>query len=424
MKQAKVASLLLAGAACSATAMAAGDDVSTIRALEARVAQLEAASQAPASGTVSDKIRFNGFMSAGFGMADLPAGYTYDTGLYHRVSHKTDSVVGLQMTAAVNEQTNAVLQLVGRGAEDFSVDAEWAYIGYRPTENDEIRFGRLRTAFYLLSEYLEVGYAHPWARPPAEVYLPTFPSSYDGLYYSHEFATGDWQHDLQFNWGSTRSPKGTANPIDAEDAWGVALNSSVGDWQFGIRTSGAKLTAPTLLPLTMLTQEQPIDHSTITYSSAGFQYDNGGLMVMSETTRIDAKSIVPDYESSYLTVGYHFGKVMPHLTYAVAENQDERRINGAALCAFVAACVPAPAPANTPFPDDIHARVLGNEQTSATLGVRWDFLPSAALKVEWTRVLDTENTFGLFERDDGNRLFGAMPGNDIDVYRATVDVVF
>lgn len=117
-----------------------------LQALEARIAQLEAGEKeaaAPATDAAAGKFKFNGFMSAGFGRADIDD-FSY-VGLDEDVSHTADSIVGLQVEGKVNDEMNAVLQLVARGDENFEASAEWAYIGWRPTEADEFRAGRLRT---------------------------------------------------------------------------------------------------------------------------------------------------------------------------------------------------------------------------------------------------------------------------------------
>lgn len=414
-----------------------------VQALERRLAELEAAGAAtPAADSgVAGKLKINGFMSAGFGSADVDD-FTYDNGLYNQVSHKADSIVGLQVEGEVNDKINAVMQLVARGEDDFAVGAEWAYVGYRPTAVDEFRAGRLRASFYMMSEYLEVGYSYPWARPPAELYQADFPSSYDGLSWLHKFTAGSWQHDLQLNWGSTKSPGDAASQLDAEDAWGVGVTSTHGDWQFGARLSGASLTAnnpifdllssPVVLPgpLVLPAEIAPVERQQIEYAAVGMQYDNGSLLVMAEGTQITIDGVIPDTDSAYITIGYRFGKVMPHLTYSgmqITDADDERPD-----VAWLPMLCPAPGSAGClvpalgiPFQTDTLSRLLESEQESATLGVRYDFLPNAALKVDWTRVLDTHGTFGLFSHEQSNLLPTAvLPDEEVDIFRVVVDVVF
>lgn len=437
--------LSVIAAASGSPALAEEAPDAQYQALEARLAQLEARDATATATSALDKIKINGFLSAGFGWADTADGQSYDTGLNSTVTHTADSVAGLQVEAQVNERTRAVMQLVGRGTDDFDAGLEWAYVSWRPTEADELRAGRMRASFYMLSEYIEVGYAYPWARPPAEVYQADFPTSFDGLSWLHKINAGAWQHEVRANWGSTKSPAGNTSQLDAEDAWTLGLMSSHGDWQFGGQVSNAQITAqnPLFQALAGLGLMEPISRADIDYAAIGGQYDNGKLVLMAEATRIEIEGVLPDSDNAYATIGYRFGKVMPHLTYATTSIRDsgaQRDIAAlpalcpaadpnpdASLCLAIVpntVSLPPPTTVGIPFPADTLARMLEAEQDSVTLGVRYDFLPNAALKVDWTRVLDTHGTMGLFSADDGNVFYAALPEKDIDAFRVVVDVVF
>lgn len=418
-----LAALALAGVPAIALADATQDE---IRSLEARIAQLESESAAHAAPAPTDNghLKINGFMSAGFGRADIDD-FSYG-GLYERWSHKTDSVIGVQIDARVNDRTHAVAQLVGDGSEDFAVNAEWAYVGYRAGDSDELRIGRQRYAFFMMSEYLDVGYAYPWAQPPEEVYLPWMPSAFDGVAWKHRAIAGDWTHDLQAYWGSARVDV-NGGTLNIENGGGFGLASAVGSWQFSATYSQASLTFtnPFFDALGAFGVTDPLYRDHGWFGGLGAQYDDGRLLVMGETTRINVKGYFPDTTHSYLTLGYRFGRVMPHLTWATMRTTDHANRPDYAgygtLCSSYAFCMPG---SSSPFPPGALSRALDSGQDSATLGVRYDFRANAALKVDWTHVLDTHDTFGLFTRDDGNVFTGAMPGNNINIYRVVVDVVF
>ncbi len=438
--------------AASAVVEPAAEPASTVTAeqldaLEARLADMETRSSvAPATAGFSDRIKVNGFMSAGFGMADIE-NFTYDN-LSEHPSQTTDAVVGLQVDGKVNDKVNAVIQLVGRGNSNFDVNAEWAYVGVRPTSADEIRFGRLRTSFYMLSEYLEVGYAYPWVRPPTEVYQPGFPSSYDGIAWLHKFNTGSWQHDLQLNWGNTKSPPGSSTPLDAEDGWGVSWVSTHNNLQLGAKMAGSKLTSNTALfnglsqvhnapgGNALVPVDTKIDRNDILYASLGLQYDDGAWLVLAESTLSKVDGWLADTESSYVTVGHRFGKWMPHLTYALSrspDDDDRPNINGAALCGLPTPVCLATSPVSIPLPDDLLSRLSGSEVDTVTLGVRYDLLPNVAAKLDWMRVLDMHGTFGGFISEGAARNltpnfpapgYVTPPDDPVDIFRFAVDVVF
>jgi hypothetical protein len=404
-------------AVCAAPAWA--DD--HLAALEARVAQLEAAAAVPAP--VTDRLKINGFMSAGFAKVDAKD-FSYE-GLTHDVTHDADSILGVQIAGAVNDDTHAVVQLTARGSESFAVEAEWAYIGMRTGAQDEVRVGRQRYPFFMLSEYLEVGYSYPWAKPPVEVYQTTMPSSFDGVAWKHTLNTGDWSHDLQTYWGSSQFLMGGGEML-LHNSVGLGAQSTVGNWLFSASYSQGEVTLNQSLfdALASMGQLTRLDGDIGWFAGLGVQYDNGALLLMAEATQITVDGFFPDSEHVYATLGYRFGKVMPHVTWSAAGVRDgsDRPANPAipALCGSAGFCMPGGAA----FPADTLARLLNTKQDSVTLGVRYDLMKNIAVKADWTRVLDTHNTFGYFSRHDGNLFTGAFPGEDVDVWRAVVDVVF
>lgn len=448
MKRALSKPLPVLLALLSASPAFAGEDPDAqLQALEARLAQLEAARAAPAveRSTETGRLRFNGFLSAGAGLADIDD-FAFDGRLDDDVSHTADSVVGLQVEAEVNDRTSAMLQLVARGSDDFAATAEWAYVSWRPTDGDEFRAGRLRAPFFVMSDYLEVGYVYPWVRPPIEVYRPTYPSSLDGVSWSRRLNAGAWQHDLYAHWGSTATSAASTVALDIGDGWEVAFGSAFHDWQFGLKVTGARVNAANRLfeALAGLGAIDPVDDVAVLYQSLSAQYDNGRLLALAEGTMVSADGLIPDSEAVYATVGYRFGKLMPHLTWASTRTTDEEeRPDVAALAALCplgdpnpaaslclaiipnTSTLPPPFTVGIPFPADTLSRLLESDQTSVTLGIRYDFLANAAVKFDWTRVLDTHGTFGMFTHERSNLLpTTALPDEEVNIFRVAVDVVF
>lgn len=462
MKHIKTAITLamLAGAIAPAFAEVSDEQV---QALEARIAQLEAdAANSPAPDAMAAKhpIKINGFMSAGFGQAAIE-GFSYE-GLGQDWSNRADSMIGLQFDARVNEKTHAVVQLNARGSdsavhgnEDFGVGVEWAYISYRPTDQDEFRVGRVRLPFFMISEYLDVGYAYPWARPPAEVYQALSSlSAFEGVAWQHQLITrSEFELDAQLMWGSGRFPA-LGGTLTGSDMMSLGLRSELGSWSFSATWAKAMemdLEHPLFDGLAMVGVIQEPSESG-SFGGLGVQYDNGKWLLMAEATQIKVPGFSPDTENAYVTAGYRFGKVMPHLTWATTSvtDKDERpsapqlpmmcppadpNPNASVCLAIIPNMLSAPPPATlgVPFPADTLALMFNNEQDSITLGVRYDFLPNAALKVDWTRVIDTHNTFGAFVPAGGNFFYdfsaapgtpAAKPGDDVDIFRIVVDVVF
>lgn len=434
--------LLVAGLGM-ATAHAEGTDERR-QALEARIAQLEAAEPGTGAAATPERLQINGFLSAGFGWADTEDGQSYEGGLNDRVSHTRDSVVGLQFDGRINDRTRAVLQLVGRGGTDFDASVEWAYVSWQLTDADELRIGRQRDRLYLLSEYLEVGYTYPWARPPAEIYRPDHPSAFDGVTWRHELTAGQWQHDLSLSWGTPQTPDKNETPIESEGNIALGIASEYGDWRLGAEYTTGRITIsnPVFDAFSTLSLMEPIDKDRAHYYTVGAQYDDGKRVLLAEATQVEVDGTLPDSRSAYVTVGHRFGKWLPHVTWASTSMTDGGADANAMLPLLCPAADPDPntslclaivpntlsAPPPTtfgiPFPVDTLPRMFDVEQDSVTVGVRYDFLSNAALKVDWTRVLDTHGTLGLFSPDDGNIFTTPIPEDETDVLRVVIDIVF
>ena len=107
------------------------------------------------------------------------------------------TLMGLQMSKKVNDSTSATVQLVSRGSEDYKTEASWAYITYALNNDTDIRAGRLRTPFFYYSDFLEVGYAFNWVRPPSTVYRLDGLSSITGVDITHRFHIGNVDGSVQ-----------------------------------------------------------------------------------------------------------------------------------------------------------------------------------------------------------------------------------
>jgi hypothetical protein len=100
--------------------------------------------------------------------ADQPTQGTYDSTL----DFKPDTVYGLQFTADLGDKLSVTGQLTGAGGEDFETKVTWAYATYELNENWTVQAGRQRIPLFFYSDFLDVGYAYHWMRPPQK---PIFP---------------------------------------------------------------------------------------------------------------------------------------------------------------------------------------------------------------------------------------------------------
>lgn len=295
---------------------------------------------------MQERLKINGFMSVGVATNDGDEVEEAFYGISDNYSTAAISKLGVQFTFEVADNISATAQLVSKGTNDYEVNAEWAYLTYEATNDLRFNIGRQRIPYYLLSEYLDVGYALPWVIAPIEMYnIPIW--STDGISAIYDFDLGP----MNFSWQTyAGAGGGFSEQLEADftqnESWGTNLQMEAGSWTFrvGYNTSkldadpvaggpGAELTdamntaidtlVPTLaglgVPVSVAAPEWAggLENLVTDYISGGFMYDNGSLLVLGEIANLSVDDTVqPAGDAGYLTVGYRFGKWMPHVTFA------------------------------------------------------------------------------------------------------------
>lgn len=119
-----------------------------------------------------------------------------------------NSKFGLQFTAIFNDKFKAVTQLLGMSEyfnnDNFYVQMAWAYLQYNPTNELDFQFGRFRLPSFYFSDYLDVNHAQPWVTPPEEVYFivgDAF-SNMDGIKGTYSYYYKDWTATGKLWYGS------------------------------------------------------------------------------------------------------------------------------------------------------------------------------------------------------------------------------
>jgi len=362
-KKTQLAAVLLPISLLASTVAYANDN-SRITALEEEVALLKSEQS---SQDWTDKVSINGFASVGFGVADNDAGYL---GYSKDNSFKTDSVFALQTSFAFNENTEATVQLIAEGKEDWDPRFEWAFISHHISENLTVRGGKLRLPTYMLSDYLDVGYAYPFARPNGEVYGGPL-SAYSGIdfIYTADFSDITWT--IQPFAGEADYTEGTY----LKDMWG-AVNQL--DWEeFSFRVSYLD----TKVAIEAYNLE--IDAS---FTGLGFTYDNDSLLVMVESTRTKTEGSSKDTTAGYVAVAYRFDEFQPYVSISRRETASD-------------------------------------ERSGYTAGLRWDFADNLAVKFDISTAHDLDNTAGGLAGNITNAE-GVLPYDDSRVTSIIFDAIF
>lgn len=294
---------------------------------------------------MQERLKINGFLSAGVAQNDGDQVVDSFYGVSDNYSTAVVNKLGVQMTFQVSEDFSATAQLVSKGTKDYNVEAEWAYLTYQATNSLRFNIGRQRLPYYLLSEYLDVGYALPWVLPPIELYnIPL--SATDGISALYDFSAGPMNFTWQIYGGMN---SGFSEQLDSDfrsnQSWGSNIVAEWGPLTMRVGYSSARLTAepvaggsgdqlisaittaqttlvPTLNGLGIPVSGDrdwlgTLEDLSTDYISAAFMYDDGKLLVLGEIANLSVDDTVqPVGDAGYLTIGYRFGKWMPHITYA------------------------------------------------------------------------------------------------------------
>lgn len=362
-------------------------------------------------------VRINGFLTAAGTYTDADDNIYDDSIAANDLRFDgRDTRVGVQIAADVTERIGATLQLLARGGlaggEDaFGVEANWAYVNYNFTDTAKLRAGRIKIPTFLTSDYIEVGYAYPWIRPPEEVYVLNPITTFSGVDMLITPTFGPVELLIQPYYGTTRD--NSVVPPQLVDLGFVTPGTEKGDTLgfsaenlAGINLSTTLIDAVTLrlgyLRTDATVPSAGVDGETAQFLSLGASVDWRNIVAYAEYARRDADETAqeptstaplaiafPDQESWYLTFGYRIHKFLPHITYAQTDEGSDY------------------------FPTVI-------KQDSLTLGLRYEVANGAAFKFEAKRVEPkVENgvrNHGLFN----NRL----TEDSANVYGVALDVIF
>lgn len=389
-------------------------------------------------------IQFDGFMTAGaaqiLSIEDADKGNIYigglgDRGISEDLSFEKDTRFGLQISSDVTEDMSVVAQLLGRGDQgNFNAIIEWAYIDYEFHDTTSIHVGKIKQPVYLVNDYVEVGYAYPWIRPPQEIYLLNNPlNTVNGIELLLQFPAGPGTLSFQPYIGSNRDdiPNAQGAFFEAENIYGIDVKYAgrgfsvhASNFVCDVKTFGGFATNSPFGPVNV--DLNGTGECEVT--AAGLNLDIANVVVYGEwtnrTTTDTLSRAFGDTEAYYATLGYRIGKFLPHITYASITGEASTvgiSTGTGAVTGGTGSTLPPGASFNFPVPI----------QTSITAGLRYEVNDSAALKVEY-QVVDVEQDAS--ELADANQQFNyglfntnftqPSPQDKIGIMSVALDVIF
>jgi hypothetical protein len=337
------------------------------------------------SSTADAQVRVSGFGQVVAGQTtgsntSFPGGYDDE------LDFKQGSLFGVQISADLSERITATGQIVARGAEDFDADFAWAYLGIKLDHGFNLTLGRQRTAFFRYSDFLDVGYAYPWLFAPRAVYNLDFNNA-DGASLGWSRGFGDWFSQAKLFYGRFDDGIGEGDSGELKQFTGLSWDLNYDGW---LSLRGAYFQADISLQINSLNPllgalnqfglaqtarliEASDDKGR--FKNVGFEIDRNNWLVVGEWTETRSKdTILPINDNFYLSAGYRFGKLMPHLTWG--------KRDGKARDAILAS-LPAQHPLFNTVAGAVASQAL--DDTYAGLGLRWDFARNVALKADYVR---------------------------------------
>lgn len=268
---------------------------------------------------------------------------------------------------------------------------EWAFLSYDLTDSLRVNAGRLRTPFYKYSEFRDVGYAYDWSRVPRSVYGLGF-DTIEGASLYHTTTLGNFDSTLQLIVGSYGGDEkiydATAEAqIDnitgvtwelGQDGYSFRMAYLIGKSTFyidGLDTPTTGLYAQlTAFGLGALAQNLDVVDESSSFAGVGFNIDKNDWILVSEIIKATVdNSFIPDQEAYYISVGHRFDNITPYVSFEKEDITAKTELYAA---------IPTTSPVFAPVSTVVNTQQL--DRNTMNLGVRYDFHPSAALKVQYT----------------------------------------
>ncbi|QDE30786.1 porin [Shewanella polaris] len=288
------------------------------------------------------------------------AGYDEDSW-----SFDNGTFVGLQGTVELYDKLGMTVQAKFEASENWAGDVTWGYLSYDATDEWRIILGRQIMPHYIYSDFIDVSYTYNWIELPDQVYNAPF-NSFNGVSSQYTFDFGHSSLFTQVLYG-TEHDDATDNKYT--DIWGGRLAYNY-DWftlnlayyEFNEESSSSMDTPDGLI-------ENNTDGVLISYD-IGFQINYNNWYAIAEMTTVDLTDLREDGSTDgpgtlqpwMFSVAKRIGDFTPNVTYGESRQLD---FNGEDSTA--------------PF---------------YTVGLRWDFYDSMALKTEYSHKEDSDGASG------------------------------
>ncbi|MBQ4834034.1 hypothetical protein J8L70_12345 [Pseudoalteromonas sp. MMG010] len=313
-------------------------------------------------------------------------------------------VKGLELTGQLVLKPNNTTDQDGSGLE-------WLYLTYRPTEQLQFKLGKLRTPFFSMSDFADVGFAYPWISPPRQVYDTYLFDTFNGIDATYKFSTPLFDASVEGYFGQ-ESGQLDIGPINtdfsAKRIFGVIGKVNIENFEVRLSNYTAELNLyrDSLFSFRDLLVSLNFNESAdllqtegrAAVKQFGLSYDNLDYFARAEWIKITSSlDLVSDISSYYLSGGVNINNLTFHLTFADSD-VDLPTPSGTQL-------IPMGVSDDLDFIASEYLAIFDRSKPDAlqswTAGVRWDVLPNLALKFEASTLKGAGGYNSFFINDNG-----------------------
>lgn len=342
---------------------------------------------------------------------------------FGRGSWKRDSRLGLQAEYRISPTIDLVGQAVFRDqvSSGAAQAVELAYAGFKPSPTLDLRLGRVGYDAFLMADTRNVGYAYPWVRPFSEYYgwIPLF--SVDGADVAYLIPQGDAQWRLKAQLGQSRTGipiGGSQLDFKADDLLSLTVSRRAGPWEAklgysrftsrnevspggvggglaalqqgldAIAAATAGLAPSLSAEAADLRRQMSFRGARLHYLTFGLSYNDEDWLIQAELAKTTADhTLIPHGTMGYGVIGRRLGDWLPFVAISTSRPGNALRspANDWSLIGQATTQAAALATLNSTRMD----------QTTFSLGTRWDFHHRAALKLQWDTTRIAAHGYGL-----------------------------
>jgi len=328
--------------------------ISTANALEAEVAGMKFTGTGfltAAVGKVLDG-SVHGLSDAGYNcpcqLSDFSHASVYDNS---SLNLAPDSKLGLQGRIDFTDKLSLTSQGVSRGSQNGQPNLEWLYASYKIIPSTTLQVGRKRLPLFYYSETQDVGLTLPWTHLPQQTYGWDV-VNYNGVNISHQHTIGSWATTLNAYIGTETNINSLYEKTYAKNDRNDARWSNIvgGELFFSKGWFEGRLMAMTFQAQSRAVAGSCADTESCTmgwgHKDRWIMYGFSTVMtphdwvLMTELLSAPTIGIDNAYVAS-ASVGRHFGKWLPMVTYSVYEQtlkdptgDNERHSNTSAVLRY------------------------------------------------------------------------------------------